>query len=342
MRHGLKICYFNSFISMKIAFLSNKLTLRGTEITLYDYADFNEKILHNESIILSRPYDHVIHISPRDVNRAAYKKFHDRFQVEYYYNPWDIPEIIKREKVDVLFIEKAGSPEDGLVFDCCKTIIHAVFTTEHPHGDLYAPISHMLNIGNKTNFPVLPYMVNVYDTNDNLRKELGIPSDAIVFGSYSGADEYTVEYVKQAVCDVVNNPKFNNIYFIYLNIDKFGPESERLTFLPGTSDMKHKRMFINTCDAMLYARKNGETFGLACGEFFLGGKLVIGRSGEEANAHEVMLGDNMIKHTNYEEVYDIITNWAKYKKPVVTCEHNNYTPIEVMRNFKYHLDKLMS
>lgn len=326
---------------MKIAFLSNKLTLRGTEVNMYNYADFNEKILNNESIIITRPYNHVLNISPHDLHPLAYKKFNDRFQVEYYYNPWDIPEIIKREKINVLFIEKAGSTDDGLVFDCCKTIIHAVFTCDHPHGDIYAPISNILNIERNTNFPVLPNIVDVYDTNKNLRKELNIPEDAIVFGSYSGADEYTVEYVKQAICDVVNNSTFSNIYFIYLNIDKFGPDSERLRFLPGTSDMKYKRMFINTCNAMLYGRKGGETFGLSCGEFLLSNKLVIGKTGESGNAHELMLMDNFIPHTKYEEVYDIITNWSKYDKPVVHCDYHKYTPVEVMYSFKQKLDSLI-
>jgi len=111
-------------------------------------------------------------------------------------------------------------------------------------------------------------MVRVFETNENLREELNIPKDAIVFGSYSGADEYTNEDVKRAVSDIVMDDKYSNIYFIYLNIERFGPESPRLKFLPGTTNMKYKRMFINTCDAMLYARNGGETFGLACGEFY--------------------------------------------------------------------------
>ena len=28
----------------RVAFLSNKLTLRGTEVAIFDYADYNEKI----------------------------------------------------------------------------------------------------------------------------------------------------------------------------------------------------------------------------------------------------------------------------------------------------------
>jgi len=73
-----------------IAFLSNKLTLRGTEVNLYNYADFNETILGNKSIIITRPYEYVINVSPRDLSMLAYEHFISRFQIEYYINPSDI------------------------------------------------------------------------------------------------------------------------------------------------------------------------------------------------------------------------------------------------------------
>ena len=37
----------------KIAFHSNQLSLRGTEIALYAYAKYNEEILGNKSVIFS-------------------------------------------------------------------------------------------------------------------------------------------------------------------------------------------------------------------------------------------------------------------------------------------------
>lgn len=325
-----------------IGFLSNKLTRRGTEVNLYDYADFNETLLGNKSIIITRPYEVVKQISPRDVELDAYTKFLNRFKVEYYINPEDINVIVKNHNIDVLYIEKAGSPKDGLVFNCCKTIIHVVFGTTEPHGDLFAPISDTLNKLCGTNYPVLPYMVRVFETNESLREELNIPKDAIVFGSYSGADEYTNEDVKRAVSDIVMDDKYSNIYFIYLNIERFGPESPRLKFLPGTTNMKYKRMFINTCDAMLYARNGGETFGLACGEFSVCNKPVIACPGQHSNAHEEILGNDMICFHNYYEVYNIITNWSKYNKDVSNNGYKKYTPEKVMDNFKYHLDKLLA
>ena len=324
---------------MIIGFLSNKLTLRGTEVNLYDYAHFNEKILNNKSIIITRPFDHVKIVSPRDVHQEAYDKFTSRFEVKYYYNNQDINDIVRDNKIDILYIEKAGSPDDGLVFDCCKTIIHSVFDTTKPHGTLYTSISDFLNVHFKTNIPVLPYMVNVYDTNEDLRTKLNIPKDAIVFGSMSGADEYTIDYVKNVVINVSQTNK--NIYFVFLNIDKFGPDNDNLKFLAGTSDMKYKRMFINTCDAMLYGRSGGETFGLACGEFSVSNKPVIGRANEVGNSHELILKDDMIKHTCYEECYDIVTNWNKYKKDVSNNGYKYYTPENVMKNFDYYLKKIM-
>jgi hypothetical protein len=322
---------------MRIGFISNKLTLRGTEVNLYDYAHYNEKLLGNSSVIITRSYETAMRCSPRDVHPEAYKKFSSRFDVMYYENPHDIPEIVKCCGIDVLFIEKAGSPSDGLVFDCCPTIIHSVFTLSEPHGTLYSAISHSLNTLHKTNYPVLPYMINIHDSTENMRAELGIPADATVFGSMSGADEFTIDYVRRVVENVVNDPTRGNIYFVFLNIDRFGPPSDRLKFLPGTADMLTKRRFINTCDGMLYGRAGGETFGLACGEFSVAGKPVIGRAGEHGNSHEQILGDAMIKHTNYEECYDIVTNWDAHKKDVSNNGYFEYTPPKVMKNFEKHL-----
>ena len=325
---------------MKIGFLSNKLTLRGTEITLYDYADCSEKILGHQSIIITRPRHVVERVSPRDVHPQAYEKFERRFKVDYYINPGDVVEIVKRNNLDVLFIEKAGSWEDGLVFNCCKTIIHCVFDTTKPHGTLYTSISDSLNKLLKTSIPVLPNMVRVHPTKENFRQEYCIPDDAIVFGSYSGADEYTMDHVKRVVSDVVQNPSFSNIYFIYLNIDRFGPTSDRLKFFPGTADMEYKRRFINTCDAMLYGRTGGETFGLSCGEFCISGKPVIAKPGERVRAHEDLLGNAMIKCSTYSEVLDVVTNWSRYKQDTATAPYFNYTEDNVMRIFQRNLSEL--
>jgi protein YibB len=326
--------------NIKIGFLSAKLTLRGTEINLYNYAHYNETILGNKSIIITRPYDYVLQWSSQDVSNLAYKKFNDRFNVQYYIYPSDVEIIIQRNNIDILFIEEIDNISKDLIFNSCKTIIHTVFDTLNPRGDLYAPVSEALNITNNTNYPDLPNIIDVFDTDENLKNSLNIPENAIVFGCYGGPIEYTQPEVLQAVSNIVLDPCFNHIYFIYMNINPFGPVSNRLIFLPGSANMKYKRMFINTCNAMLYGRFRGETFGLACGEFAICNKPIIARSGLFDNAHELILGDHLIKFTTYIQLYKILTTWPKYNIDMTNNGYYQYLPHKVMNLFKKYLDQL--
>jgi hypothetical protein len=322
---------------MKIAFLSNKLTLRGTEVSLYDYADCNELILKNQSVVITR--DIQKHPEFKDIHQQAYDKFNARFPVFYYETNADIDAIVEREKIDVLFIEKAGGNE-GLMSSKCKNLIHCVFTTTEPHGDLYTCLSDFINQICGTNVPVINYMVRVHPTTRDFRDELGIPRNAIVFGTYSGADCFDIDYIRHAVQVIGHDPSFSNIYFLFLNIDPFGQPSNRILFLPGTANMEFKRMFINTCDAMLYGRNGGETFGLSCGEFSLCDKPVIGRSNEHSKAHLLILGEDMIKHSNYQELYEILTTWPKWNKDVSKNGYKRFTPENVMKEFQSCLTML--
>jgi len=319
---------------MKIAFLSNKLTLRGCELMLYNYAHFNETILNNKSIIITRDFEKVKH--EIDVNPDAYKKFNDRFPVYYYENNNDIENILKQQDCDIIFIEKAGSRSDNLLFNTCKNIIHSVFTLEEPHGEAFTTVSEWMNKYHFTNYPVIPNMVEVYDTKENLRKELKIPDISLVFGTYSGYECFNIDYIQQCVKDI----KQENIYFLFMNIKPFMKENSHVRFLSGTADLERKRKFINTCDAMLYGRDGGETFGLACGEFSLCDKPTIARGTEHSSSHLDILGDKIIKHNNYEELYDILTNFERYNIDVSENGYKIYTPEYSMKCFKEVCDSL--
>ena len=56
----------------KIAFHSNQLCLRGTEVALFNYAKYNEEILGNKSVIFTSP----------NTNLDALPKFQERFEVK--------------------------------------------------------------------------------------------------------------------------------------------------------------------------------------------------------------------------------------------------------------------
>ena len=318
---------------MKIAFLSNHLSLRGTEIAMYDYAHYNETILHNTSIIITRPYTQVKHSI--DTNEEAYGKFINRFPVFYYQALSDIDKIIKKHKCDLLYVIKGGE-NDGLLSKRVKTIVHCVFNMSQPHGDLYVCISqYVANRYGNGSYKVLPHMINIPDINEDLKQELNIPTDAIVFGRYGGLKTFDVKFVHKIIENIAE--KDPNKYFIFIHTHNFCVSPHpNIIFLKGTTDVIYKTKFINTCDALLHARMDGETFGLTCGEFAMKNKPIITFTGGKDNAHLDIMRDSCIKYSNEEQLIDILENFTEIIKKVNVDDnpYKQFTPENVIMIFK--------
>jgi hypothetical protein len=310
-----------------IGFLSNKLTLRGTEIAMYDYADYNETILNNKSLIISRDYNLIKH--GFDVSEEAYTKFKKRFTVEYYNSQKDIDNIVEKYNLTHLYIIKAG-PHEGIISTKCKNLIHCVFTSNNEHGEIYSVISQNVNNICKTNYPVVPHMIRVNDTDENLRSILKIPENSIVFGRYGGKETFDIDFVKECIKNILNERE--DIFFIFLNTDVF-LKNDKIIYLDGTTDMEFKRKFINTCDAMIHARKGGETFGLACGEFAVCEKPIITFNSEREINHIDVLKEKAIIYNNYNELYEIINTFHKNKYDMKNNGYMEYNAENIMKIF---------
>lgn len=334
---------------MKIAFHSNQLGLRGTEVALYDYAHFNETLLHNQSIILS------IQDSPNS-DPSAIKKFTDRFPVFFYSGNFEeVDSILEKEKVDLLYIIDAGK-NVGKVSKKVKTVVHAVFQYHEPHGDVYAYVSEWLS-QKMTNgkVPFVPHMVHLPTIHDHLRHQFNIPTDAIVFGRYGGMDTFDIYFVRRAIVKIAK--KYPHIYFLFMNTPDFVGKSmyrkkiintilttlwykkkkyKNILFISPTSDMIEKTKFINTCDAMLHARYQGETFGIACGEFSIKNKPIITYSGKKCNdrAHINILREKGIYYQNYNDLYRILSSFEKKSTKNWDAYSEKYNPAVVMKKFK--------
>lgn len=316
------VIYFKKIYYMKIAFHSNQLSLRGTEVSMYDYAKYNEEILGNESIIIAKHpsiwnYSHPL----------AIKKFKDRFPTYQYMNFSEVEPILNEEKVDIFYAQKAGV-KDEVISKGRKTVIHSVFQHHQPHGDVYAYISEWL--GNRFAKPFVPYMVDLPNVEGNLREELGIPTDAIVFGRHGGLETFDIPFAQQAVSEILNQR--SDIYFLFMFTNKF-VEHKNAIFIDGNQSLEYKVKFINTCDAMLHARRVGETFGLAVAEFSICNKPILTYSGQQREfAHLQMLDNKAIRYESKPQLIDLIKNfkvedkdWNAYKK---------YDPETVMKIFK--------
>jgi hypothetical protein len=108
-------------------------------------------------------------------------------------------------------------------------------------------------------------------------------------------------------------------------------------------DLDKKVEFINTCDAMLWARNDGETFGLSIAEFSSKNKPVIATPNIKLNpktdlAHFHFLKDKGIWY-NESNLYNILTTFITEKniEEIKSTDWNafkDYTPEKVIKIFE--------
>lgn len=326
-----------------VGFIANRLSIRGTETVLWGYAHYNEVTLGNKSIIFVKtPRDAPIedHHKP-DNTPEAIEWFTSRFSEVYFSSENELEDLMLQKNVDVCFIELAGVQSDW-VPTRIPSVLHCVFQPLL-RGTVSTGISRYVTHGM---IPVLPNIIlPMYDTQDDMREELGIPKDAIVFGRYGGYIQFCINFAKDAVRDVATkNP---NIYFLFMNTQPFMEPMKNVIFLSGTRDAYKKRKFINTCDAMLHAREDGETFGLSPGEFAVCNKNVITyKSPQPSNmyveAHIDILGDQCILFQNYYHLVDILENYPKYKKDMSDNGYFQYTHDKVVPMFQKFIEQALT
>lgn len=324
---------------MKIAFLENCLSIRGSTVALYDYAHYNETILGNESIIITREFDQ----TRPDACPNVYDKFTKRFPVFYYEKDTDVPSLLDKETPDVLYVLKYGL-EDGLVSSTSTTIptlVHCIFDPRQPHGDDFCVISPWLNLAFGTNFPVIPHIVHLPSTPYNLRQSLGIPENATVFGRYGGFNEFDNVVAQNTVRTL--SARYPYMYFVFMNTRPFMEPRHNVIFIEKSTDALYKRQFINTADAMLYARSRGETFGLAIAEFSFCNKPIFAPAQAPEQMHRLILRDKAYWYT---DEHDLETKLLQFDRTSSQQQdwnmYQDYSPENVMAIFQQHMIHITS
>ena len=323
---------------MNIGFFVRHFTERGTEVAIYDYATYNEEMLHNKSFIICFTQEAQQRIGFPTV-RHSYNKFKDRFQLIEINDINDMKNVIKDLNISFFYTLTHGGNDiyqfnNKNIWGNCKTIKHCVFDTTFPESDFYISISTMLNVKNNTNLPVIPHIVTLPSNNENVRNELQIPPDAIVFGRYGGFSEFNIAIAHHAIKEYVNENE--NCYFLFMNTHKFY-EHPRIIYVDVNLDLHYKTKFINACDAMIHARQMGETFGVSIGEFSSKNKPIITcRCGDLE--HISILGDKAIIYQTKEDLIRIFQNM---KNIIATRSDWNayklYSPEYVMNLFKTYI-----
>jgi len=291
---------------MKVAFHSNSMSLRGSENALWDYANLNETILGNHSVIC---YQAKI----EDTENPTFSKWKARFPLVPYRTKVELTSKLKERGVDILYQIKPGL-FDGFLVPGVKNCIHSMFLSDEFHGDAFAYVSRWCSkvmTGREESF--VPHFVPKFESKMNLRGKLGIPTEAKVFGRHGGWDTFNIPFVRKAVLQ--HAQKSSDDHFVFLNTETIrGTEKlKNVHYLRPTIDPEQKAQFLATCDAMLHARQHGETFGLAVGEFAVLRKPVITFSESREKAHLEMLGKQALLYRNVGELAGILREFCPQK-----------------------------
>lgn len=291
---------------MKVAFHTRILTERGSEGAMLDYARLNCSLLRNKSVLC-------LPDRPEFAANPLLKKWREEFEVIQYADKNDLSRKLKKEAAEVLYLTKPG-PFDGFSVPGVKNCVHAQFLCDEFHGDAYAYLSCWMSrvmTGRENSF--VPFYVPRFVSEEDLRRKLGIPKGAKVFGRHGGWDTFNIPFARRAVVEYARN--CTDDHFVFLNTETIrGTESfSNVHYLQATVDPFEKAKFLATCDAMLHARWHGETFGLAVGEFAVLGKPVITFADSRERAHLEMLGRQSLQYRHAGELIKILRDFCPYR-----------------------------
>jgi hypothetical protein len=261
-----------------LGFHTKQLSERGTERAIFDYAS----VLEARHGIQPRIF---VPASAQEIVPAVHSQFSRRFEVVLYGHPRDIV-------CDALYVIKRG--RRSRVTERIPELNHAMFDPHEPHGERFATISHWLSSQSRrlvklprgrtvalprlAKPPYVPHIVELPNLEDDLRAELAIPNEAVVFGRHGAFRSFSIPWVKSVVEEAL--AKRSELQFLFLNTERF-IDHPRVGFLELTLDRQRIRAFINSCDYMIHARREGESFGIAVTEFALSGVPILSFSGTQ-------------------------------------------------------------
>ncbi len=154
----------------RIVFQTTQLSVRGTEVALYDYARYNEELLGNQSLIL---FDETSPLNNPDVVR----KFEQRFAVSAYRRGESIDRTIAPLNADLLYFIKLDR-NGFFLSELVPTMVHEVFPVKPElfHGSAYAFVSDWLSrVFSNGRVPAVPHIVTLPEVDGNLCAELASP-----------------------------------------------------------------------------------------------------------------------------------------------------------------------
>jgi len=316
-----------------VGFYQPHIDIQGTGVSYFEYAYFNQEILKNKSVMFYDQY----HPATHPLALEKFKQHIELVPLPGSENMIALEQACKERGIDALYIQKCGLKTDGRFIDSLPTFIHVVGVNNDPHGTVYAYVSKWLSEKcSQGSHPYVSYIIRLPETTENFRTKLKIPDDAIVLGRTGGPYSWNIPFVNEVIQEVLVSKK--NYYFLFANTQKF-IDHERVIFVEPFADLTIKRKFINTCNAMLHARSEGESFGASVGEFSLCNKPVITYKNSPERSHIEILGNKGFYYTDKESLKSVLME--NFPKSGNYNAYASFTPENIMKHFKsVFIDKI--
>ena len=320
-------------MKLQIAFHANQLSERGCEVAMHDYCYYSELLLGHQPFVF-----YPRHAKANDP--SVIERFGARFPLIAYDHFEQVDAQLERLGIDLFYVIKGGEL-DALVSRSVPTLVHAVFAQSplEIHGSSYAFVSEWLSRKCSAGLvPAVPHVVATPGLTSvaDLRDQLGIPPHALVIGSYGGSSSFDIAFVRDQVIPRVLEQR-QDCYFLFMNYDAFIAHPRAL-FLQRSIDVLFKQAFVRACDAMLHARRQGETFGLACGEFSVQNKPIFSYLHTPDRHHHYVLGPAITLYRDAVHLEQLFLDFNRERLPSLNyAAYRHYSPDVVMDAFDRHL-----
>lgn len=325
----------------QMIFHTNEMSYRGVPGSVYDYAVAFEEYACG-----------VAHYASFDGPSAtSYDKVAARFPGRLHFareavSTQDMAALVRRHKIDTVYTQQYGLVERtsfAVNESETKLLMHAVFSAAQPHGYGYAAISDVVERSKQhPDVPTVPYIAKLdgaYADAPSLRGDLGIPDNATVICRHGGEPSFNVMEARYALCSFIMERPDAWVLSLGMHRHDCDTRPPRIVYLDASSDMLYKRRFLNSCDACVHARKEGETFGLAVAECSLAGLPVITYkyAPRTADNHLRILGPHAKLYSDSRSLLDILRSFdrvaVRANATLYRGLYAGFTPRSVMLTF---------
>lgn len=346
-----QVCWPRPSSPFRVLFLTANLDARGTNVAVFDYMKAMEELACGQSYVAT--FEDAAQMDARP-------KFEARFPGRVLLTRSspagrgeDVARLVSAHGLDAVYNLQWGAGLPMQLTGGVKLLLHAVFNAAggEEEGSSLAVISE--SVPRPTSVPVVPHIVAhnaSLDDAPSLRIELGIPATAVVFCRHGGLGSFSVRAARAAVCAHARaHAQANDTFFLLLGTAPEPCEAglANVVHLPTSTDLVLKQRFLNTCNACLHGRMDGETFGLAVGECSSAGLPVItyAHAPADADFHLRVLGEHALRYSDEAGLMTLLAGfdvgWHLERRGLYAHIYDRFLPGPVMLNFLEHFGILV-